>query len=668
SGVVMFNGIGAGAAISWSASLITVKVPIGATSGTVAVTAAGVASNSLPLYVIPAPTITSIYPASGPVGTQVTITGSGFGWNQTICTVTFNGTAAGTASSWADTSITVNVPSGATTGNVVVAMYGAPSNPVVFTVIPVPSLASVSPTSGVAGTPVTISGSNFGTVQGSGTLLLGSTTGTVVTWSDTQILATVASNARSGSARVQQNGYWSNSVPFTVSTATISSVSPTTGTPGITQVTVAGSGFGATQGSGQVWLGTANGVVQSWSDTQIVATVAAGSFSGSAQVLQNGVMSNAIPFTVDALQVASVNPTSGAAGTSVTFTGSGFGASPGVAWLGSTAASSIQSWTDTQVIATVAPTALSGVAKIQQNGVWSNAVGFIVPAASGNTLVPALLNMVVGDTRTLQALNASGQTVTGLTWATTDPTIVSLSTDDPPLLTALAVGNVTITAGTATCDVTVSAALPLGTVIWSNPGDGSGVTSIVPAVPSTTGVADVFAFQADGTVQAITSDGSTAWTADVSNALDFLPDFQGGLVLLGFNSIQKLDGITGQPYPAYAWNGWSCTSLGDTAAAVHPDGTILAMQCYNQDPPFSVVGIDPTTGAETFSVPIPVNEMETDYGVIIAGDGYAYFPYVYVTNPETGPPFTRQLSVFRVNSSGASDNIGVFNWTSWSGD
>ncbi|MGO9227580.1 MAG: IPT/TIG domain-containing protein [Bryobacteraceae bacterium] len=445
----------------------------------------------MPFYVIPAPSITSIYPASGPAGTQVTITGSGFGWNQGICTLTFNGTAAGTASSWTDTSITVNVPTGATTGNVVVSMFGAPSNTVVFAVIPVTSIATVSPTSGVAGTQVAISGSNFGTVQGSGALLLGSTTGTVVTWSDTQILAAVASNARSGSVRVQQNGYWSNSVPFTVSTATISSVSPTTGTPGITQVTIAGSGFGAAQGSGQVWLGTANGVVQSWSDTQIVATVAAGAFSGNAQVLQNGVTSNAIPFTVDALQIASVSPTSGAAGTSVTFTGSGFSASQGsgVVWLGSTAASSIVSWSDTQVIATVAPMALTGVAKIQQNGVWSNAVGFTVPVGAGNTLVPALLNMVVGDTRTLQALNAEGQSIPGLTWATTDPTIVSLSTDDPPLLTALAAGNVTITAGTASTDVTVSAAtLPLGTVIWSNPGDGSGVTSIVPAVPRTSGV------------------------------------------------------------------------------------------------------------------------------------------------------------------------------------
>ena len=118
-----------------------------------------------------------------------------------------------------------------------------------------------------------------------------------------------------------------------------------------------------------------------------------------------------------------------------------------------------------------------------------------------------------------------------------DPTVVSLSTDNPPVLTALAAGHVTVTAGTASADVTVSAdALPLGTVIWSNPGNGSGVSNIVPAVPSPSGVADVFAFQNDGTVQAVTADGTTAWTADVSqaeytvNGQLAVPDFQGGLV------------------------------------------------------------------------------------------------------------------------------------------
>ena len=421
--------------------------------------------------------------------------------------------------------------------------------------------------------------------------------------------------------------------------------------------------------------------MQTWSDTQIVATVAAGSYSGNAQVLQNGVMSNAIPFTVNTPVIKSISPPSGGTGTAVTFTGSGFGASQGsgVVWLGSTTADQILSWSDTQVIATVASTALSGMAWIQQNGVRSIALGFTVPVSGGgNTLMPSLLNMSVGDTRTLQALGANGQTVTGLTWATSDPTIVSLSPDDPPLLTALAAGHVTITAGSGSTDVTVfPGPLPLGTVIWSNPGNGSGVNWIVPAVPSTTGVADVFAFQNDGTVQAITSDGSTAWTADVSGAYywapgGILPDFQGGLVAVGDTAIWKLDGITGQPYPAYSPGGpapFQCgNSNGNGPAALHPDGTIIAVQCPQHTAgSLSLVGVDPTTGAETFSVPIPVNP-EVTYGVMIAGDGYAYFPYSYITNSETGPPFTRQLSVFRVNSSGIYDNIGVFNWTSWVGD
>ena len=58
--------------------------------------------------------------------------------------------------------------------------------------MPPPSVTSLAPTSGVAGGQVTISGSGFGSVQGAGALWLGSTLGTVVSWSDTQIVATVA--------------------------------------------------------------------------------------------------------------------------------------------------------------------------------------------------------------------------------------------------------------------------------------------------------------------------------------------------------------------------------------------------------------------------------------------------------------------------------------------
>ena len=162
----------------------------------------------------------------------------------------------------------------------------------VYSVQPAPSLAYVTPTSGAAGAQVTFSGSNFGSIQGSGAVWLGTNLGTVVSWSNTQIVATVSTGATtSGTAAVQQGGVLSNGVTFTINTATISNVTPVSGLPG-TQVTIAGSGFGASQGSGQVFLGTAAGVVQTWSDAQIVAAVGTGAATGYALVIQNGAVSN----------------------------------------------------------------------------------------------------------------------------------------------------------------------------------------------------------------------------------------------------------------------------------------------------------------------------------------------------------------------------------------
>ena len=80
-----------------------------------------------------APNIIGLSPASGIVGATVTITGSFFGSTQGSSTVVFAGTTA-TPSSWSDTSITVPVPTGATSGNVVVTVSSTSSNGVWFTV------------------------------------------------------------------------------------------------------------------------------------------------------------------------------------------------------------------------------------------------------------------------------------------------------------------------------------------------------------------------------------------------------------------------------------------------------------------------------------------------------------------------------------------------------
>src|SRR5207245_475999 len=118
SSTVTFNGTTA-TPTSWSATSIVAPAPAGATTGNVVVTVGGLASNGVSFTVTVPPSVTSLAPTSGPVGTSVTITGTNFGATQGASTVKFNGTTA-TPTSWSATSIVAPAPAGATTGNVVV--------------------------------------------------------------------------------------------------------------------------------------------------------------------------------------------------------------------------------------------------------------------------------------------------------------------------------------------------------------------------------------------------------------------------------------------------------------------------------------------------------------------------------------------------------------------
>jgi len=786
SSTVTFNSIAA-TPTSWSNTSITAPVPVGAADGALVVTVNGFQTNGVSFPIVP--NILSLTPNSGVVGTSVTITGTGFGASPGFGGVTFNGVSATiTSGAWSDGTILVAVPSGATTGNVVVtagnslSSSGVPftlpptlvslalspsnpsialnsvqqlkltatgtfsdnstqdltasvtwntSNPSVAQVMPIhgvfgvvgtssvgtatitatqgsvsantvvtvtpqvtpvkPNITSVSPSSGTAGTLVMVQGSNFGTQPGS--VWLGTTLGTIVSWGDQQVTATVNTGASSGTVKIQQASQLSNPVPFTVVTTNIQSVTPSNGVAG-TPVMITGSGFGATQLNGQVWLGTAPGVVTSWSDGLIQATVAQGSATGEAQVLQNGVLSNPVAFTVNVPQITSLTPSAGSAGSTVTITGSGFGTSQGasgVVWIGSTPGN-VVSWSDVQVQATVASNAVSGIVKIEQNGIWSNAVRFTVPVSGGGTAVtlsPSILSMVVGESRSLQALDSSFKPVIGLTWVSSDTTVATLSTDDPPIITAIGTGHVSISAGSSSSDITVYAGpiLPPGTPEWSIPGGSSGVVSLAPAVPSDTGVADVFAFDASGNVSAIQRDGTVAWTTNVgSNThLVFLPDFLGGLVVVDTtpnvsNTIQRLDGVTGLSGPSYTFiNSPSSGSLSPDPRPVRlfPDGTILAVDGD------TVFGIDPQSMTTKFSLQLDdtlfmggngviLSRFLPDIGsIIIAGDGYAYIVYHNFINVQDSADngnlqiehhedFTR---VLRIGPAGDSIKIPVTDHT-----
>jgi hypothetical protein len=392
----------------------------------------------------------------------VTVAGSNFGATQGSSTVKFNATTA-TVTTWSATSIAVTVPSGATTGNVVVHAAGVDSNGQSFTVVPAPSISSLSPTSGAVGASVTVNGSNFGATQGASTVKFNGTTATATSWSPASIAVTVPSGATSGTVVVRASGVNSNGVSFTVAgTPNISSLSPTSGAPG-TSVTITGTNFGATQGASTVKFNGTLATPTSWSSTTVRAPVPVGATSGNVVIHAGGVDSNGKSFTVPpAPIISSLSPTSGFPGISVTIAGSNFGATKGsstVKFNGVTATTT--SWSGTSIAATVPATAVTGPVVVTVSSQPSNGMTFTVPTLVSIAVTPQTLSVPVGGKQRYTAVGTYSDSSTfdvsaTATWASTDTTIATIASGG--LLSTAAQGAATVqaTVGSVTGSTGVS--------------------------------------------------------------------------------------------------------------------------------------------------------------------------------------------------------------------
>jgi len=122
---VAFHGTDATTFTVVSGTQITVTVPAGATSGSVAVTTSGGTAASVTSFTVtvlpPAPTVTGFTPASGPVATAVTLTGSGL---TGATKVAFHGTSAASFNAVSPTQIMATVPAVATSGAITVTTPG----------------------------------------------------------------------------------------------------------------------------------------------------------------------------------------------------------------------------------------------------------------------------------------------------------------------------------------------------------------------------------------------------------------------------------------------------------------------------------------------------------------------------------------------------------------
>jgi subtilisin-like proprotein convertase family protein len=155
---VQFNGTDAVFTID-SSTQITTTVPNGANSGPISVTAPGGISTSTGNFTVAnSPAITRLSPASGSPGTVVIINGVIF---TGATAVRFNGAGA-IFNVDSSVQITATVPNGATSGRVtIVTPLGTATRPVNSDINLTPPNAKFTPTSGQAGTSVTLDGANF---------------------------------------------------------------------------------------------------------------------------------------------------------------------------------------------------------------------------------------------------------------------------------------------------------------------------------------------------------------------------------------------------------------------------------------------------------------------------------------------------------------------------
>jgi YD repeat-containing protein len=137
--------------------------------------------------------VLSFTPSSGPVGTTVTILGTGFSTTISSNSVSFHGTAATITSATANQIVTT-VPSGATTGTITVTSpagsFTTSSSFTVGTTTGAPTITSFTPTTAAPATSITITGTNFSTTAANDRLSFNTTRKAANTATSTSISAT----------------------------------------------------------------------------------------------------------------------------------------------------------------------------------------------------------------------------------------------------------------------------------------------------------------------------------------------------------------------------------------------------------------------------------------------------------------------------------------------
>jgi len=348
------------------------------------------------------------------VGTSVVITGTNF---TGATAVTFNGTAATTFTVNSATQITATVPSGATTGPIALTTPGGTATSASnFTVIGSPTITGFSPTSGVAGTNITITGSGF---TGTTAVAFNGASSTFTVNSASQITTQVPSNATIGPITVTNSAGSASSASSFTPLPRITGFAPNNGTAG-TSIVLTGSNF---LGATAVSFNGGNASFTVNSATQITATVPVDATQGKITVTTPAGSAASGPQFKPLPVITSFSPTSGAPGITVTISGTNLLQASSVKFNGKNAASfTVDS--ASQISAVVPSGVSTGSIKVTTPGGTATSAGNFTAAPSISNFSPS--SGLVGTSVTINGNNLTGVSV--VTFNGTSATFVVNST------------------------------------------------------------------------------------------------------------------------------------------------------------------------------------------------------------------------------------------------
>ncbi|WP_316751985.1 IPT/TIG domain-containing protein [Pedobacter gandavensis] len=308
--------------ISATESNIVVRMPEGGATGALALKYDSRDFN-LGQYIYQALSVQNVFPANGPAGSQIRITGAGFSSTTGPATVFINGKPA-LVVSVSDEIIVAEVPLDAGFGPIVVKVDGKEAKGQNFTY---QAISSIKPLSGGKNTKVTINGVGFEELAEGNQIDFNGTTATVLEATKEKLVVLAPDGVKTGPLSVNINGQKTAGPVFTVvASPSIQIVTPLSGPKGA-EMTISGALFSTVLDENKVFINGIEIPVQSATENQIKLLVPGGTGTGLVKVVVNDQATNGPQFKDQTLGILSVSPDNGLAGTTVTIKGSGFSSS-----------------------------------------------------------------------------------------------------------------------------------------------------------------------------------------------------------------------------------------------------------------------------------------------------------------------------------------------------